>query len=416
MKSNYLRIIAILVVAITAVIYLALRATNEIVSPDDEIGQSDTTLTTPEPAKLFGLIVDSFNIIDGQIKSGDSFGKLTGEAGLSAAQIANIAQRIDSIFDVRKIAIGKKYTILKGSHAHKPSYFIYEASKRTYYLVGLGDSVFCKVVQRKQTIKERVVTGVITHSLYETLAKQEVHPGLAMKLADIYAWTIDFFHIQKGDSITVLFQEVYVDDTLYVGPGNILAARFDHFKEPFFAFRYTDTTGQTDYYDFEGNSLRKAFLKAPLNYSRISSRYSARRYHPVLTVWKAHLGTDYAAPRGTPIMTTADGIIDKAGYTKGNGNYVKVRHNSTYSTQYLHMSKIAKGIKAGVAVKQGEVIGYVGSTGLATGPHVCYRFWVNGKQVDPYKQKLPDANPIDTAYKADFLKRASLLKKRISKL
>jgi murein DD-endopeptidase MepM/ murein hydrolase activator NlpD len=191
-----------------------------------------------------------------------------------------------------------------------------------------------------------------------------------------------------------------VDDTLYAGVGKILAARFYHQNKTYHAFRFTTSDGETDYFDINGRTMRKAFLKAPLQFSRISSHFSPKRFHPVQRRWKPHLGTDYAAPTGTPIMTTADGVIESAGYTSGNGNYVKVKHNSTYSTQYLHMSKIGKGIKPGVRVRQGDVIGYVGSTGLATGPHVCYRFWKNGVQVDALKEKLPEAKELDKSNKA----------------
>jgi murein DD-endopeptidase MepM/ murein hydrolase activator NlpD len=223
-----------------------------------------------------------------------------------------------------------------------------------------------------------------------------------MSLVNIYAWSIDFFRIQKGDAFSVIYEEEYVDDTTYVGLKRVLGANLIHSGNDYYSFQYENELGFDDYYDEEGRSLRKTFLRAPLNFTRISSRYSGRRFHPVQKRWKAHLGTDYAAPTGTPIMTTADGEISAASYTSGNGNYVKVRHNSTYSTQYLHMSKIKPGIKPGVRVKQGDVIGYVGSTGLATGPHVCYRFWVNGKQVDPYKQKLPEAKSLDSTRLAAF--------------
>ena len=414
MKKKHVLTLLFSAMFIAIVILAIVWRNNAPVNVEPEAFVADSVQVPPATPKLFGLVVDTFDVIKGQVKNGDSFGKLTGDLGLGSQQIFAVAQAIDGVFDVRKIRIGNDYTVLKGRNSSKPSYFIYEESLLTYYLVALGDSIYVKAGQRTRTVKERFVTGVITSSLYETLAAQQVSTGLTMKLADIYAWTIDFFRIQKGDSITVLYEDVYVDDTIYAGTGRILAARFYHFNEPYFAFRYTDASGETDYYDEKGNSLRKAFLKAPLQYSRISSRYTQSRYHPVQKRWKPHLGTDYAAPQGTPIMTTADGVVEKAGYTSGNGNYVKVRHNSTYSTQYLHMSKIAKGMKPGVRVRQGEVIGYVGSTGLATGPHVCYRFWVNGKQVDPYKQKLPDANPIKDAYRADFMAFVEQLKQRLN--
>ncbi len=371
-----------------------------------EIDSVEVPMATP---KLFGLDIDTFNVSKSSIKSGDSFGKILGGYGIGPGGIHEIAQAVDSVFDVTLLHVGNDYRVLQGKNSALPSYFIYEESLLSYYLISLKDSLYAIRGERKKETIQKHVTGVINSSLYETFSDQGVSPALAVKLADVYAWTIDFFRIQKGDSVTVVYEDIFVDDTIYAGTGHILAVRFDHFGEPYYAFRYRDPSGMVDYYDEKGNSLRKAFLRAPLEYSRISSRYSRNRFHPVQKRWKAHLGTDYAAPRGTPIMTTADGVIDRAGYTSGNGNYVKVRHNSKYSTQYLHMSKIKKGIKPGVRVRQGDIIGYVGSTGLATGPHVCYRFWVHGKQVDPYQQKLPDANPIKEAYRADYLKFAEKL-------
>jgi len=224
------------------------------------------------------------------------------------------------------------------------------------------------------------------------MLKNEASPELVIKLSEVFAWQIDFYRIQQGDFFKVIYEEEFVDDQS-VGISNIQGAYFNHSGEEFFAVPFEqDSTIQ--FFDENGKSLRKAFLKAPLEYSRISSRYTKRRLHPVQKVYKAHLGTDYAAPTGTPIRAVGDGIVLEASYTKGNGRFVKVKHNSVYTTQYLHMSKFAKGISRGVRVKQGEVIGYVGSTGLATGSHLCYRFWKNGVQVDPLKEKIPSSHPV----------------------
>lgn len=412
MKRKHVFTVAIallfLVIVVLAITFQSGRAAKPETIEKEEVAQVPIA-----SAVLFGIALDTFEVFTDTIKPGDTFGKIVGQAGLGTSQIFNVANKIDTVFDVRNIKAGHVVKLLKGKNSTSPSYFIYEASVLKYYLVHLTDSVYAQKRMRKRTVVQKVVRGPINSSLYQTLADHNVSTALTMKLANIYAWSIDFFRIQAGDSINVLFEDVYVDDTIYAGTGNILAARFYHRNKPYFAIRYTDSSGTTSYYDNEGNSLRRAFLKAPLKYSRISSRYTMRRFHPVQRRWKAHLGTDYAAPRGTPIMTTADGEIERAGYTSGNGNYVKVRHNSTYSTQYLHMSKIAKGIKPGVSVSQGDVIGYVGSTGLATGPHVCYRFWVNGKQVDPFKQELPNDEPINPKYLKSFLVEAE---KRINQL
>ena len=301
---------------------------------------------------------------------------------------------MENDFNVRRIRAGIEVQFATGDSSLFPAFFIYPESKYEYWIIGLQDSIYAKKVEKEREVRRRAISGTIDDALYLSVGRSGGTQALAMSLVEVYAWTIDFFRLQKGDAFSVIYEEEYVDDTVYVGFKSIVAANLTHMGNDFYSFPYENELGFHDYYDEEGRSLRKTFLRAPLNFTRISSRYSGRRFHPVQKRWKAHLGTDYAAPTGTPIMTTADGVIIAAQYTSANGNYVKVRHNSTYTTQYLHMSKIKPGIRNGVKVKQGDVIGYVGSTGLSTGPHVCYRFWANGRQVDPYKQKLPDAKPL----------------------
>lgn len=397
--KNILTIVFAAFFIIIVLVVLFVKNKARVIDQNNTLPQDSLDLiSTPSPI-LFGVETDTFTVVKGEVISGDSFGKLIGEQGLGSTEIFTVAAAIDSVFDVTRIKTGRKFAILTGKKSALPQYFIYEESLLNYYVVSLKDSVYATKGIRKKTVTTREVYGEINNSLSQTLNNN----ALTDKLSGIYAWSIDFFRIQKGDSVAVIYEDIYVDDTVYAGIGKVLSARFDHFGTTYYAFRYTNPKGETEYYSEKGNSLRKAFLKAPLEFSRISSRYTMKRFHPVQKRWKAHLGTDYAAPQGTPIMSTADGTVEKAGYTSGNGNYVKVRHNSVYSTQYLHMSKIAKGLSTGKRVRQGEVIGYVGSTGLATGPHVCYRFWKHGKQVDPFSEKLPDADPINEAYKADFM-------------
>ena len=266
------------------------------------------------------------------------------------------------------------------------------------------------------TIKKRDVSGVINSSLSETIAEEGLSYLLAHEMNNIYQWSIDFFRLQKGDRFKLVYNERYIDDTIYAGIENIEAAVFYHEDKPYYAFNFKadSTSGEFDYYDEKARPLQSFFLKAPLNFSRISSRFSPRRYHPVQKRWKAHKGTDYAAPYGTPIWSTANGVVIASSYTAGNGNYVKVKHNGTYTTQYLHMSKRA--VKKGQHVKQGEIIGYVGSTGLATGPHVCYRFWVNGVQEDPFRQNLPSAEPIEEKYVPAYFAAIEPLKEELEKI
>ncbi|HEX9740325.1 MAG TPA: peptidoglycan DD-metalloendopeptidase family protein, partial [Ignavibacteriaceae bacterium] len=240
--------------------------------------------------------------------------------------------------------------------------------------------------------ERKTISSVINHSLYSAMLRNEANPELVIELSEVFAWQIDFYRIQQGDYFKVIYEEEFVDNES-IGIKNILGAYFNNSGEEFFAIPFSqDSTIQ--FFDEDGKSLRKAFLKAPLKYSRISSGYSKKRLHPVQRIYKAHLGTDYAAPAGTPIRSVGEGIILEASYTRGNGRYVKIKHNSVYTTQYLHMSGFAKGIRRGTRVKQGEIIGYVGSTGLATGPHLCYRFWKNGVQIDPLKEKIPSSHPV----------------------
>jgi len=224
-------------------------------------------------------------------------------------------------------------------------------------------------------------------------------------LASIYAWTIDFFQLQEGDRFKVIYEERFIKDSTYAGMGPIKAAVFEHAGKTYYAFRHQADKDQNyaEYFDEKGNNLRRAFLQAPVNFSRISSRYNLKRKIAFYgNKVRPHLGTDYAAAVGTPILATANGKVIESSFTSANGNYVKIKHNGTYMTQYLHMSKIAAGIRPGKSVRQGDVIGYVGSTGLATGPHVCYRFWKEGKQVNHLKENLPYKESIPEKDKASF--------------
>ena len=367
---------------------------------------------------LFGIPEDSFRTEKHRVKYGESFAQIFQEQGVDYQKIHTIATEHKDVFDVSKIRQGKYYTLFKSKNDTAPEVkiFVYQPNLVDYYVVDLQDSIRVFKGKKEVQTRRREVAGVINSSLYEAMLKSGGSVELAMMLSDVYAWSIDFFRIQKGDYFKVIYTEKFIDDTLSVGIDRIKASEFSHSGESFYGFLYGNDSIPWDYFDEKGKNLRKAFLRAPLQFSRISSRYNPRRYHPVLKTIRPHLGTDYAAPRGTPIMSTADGKVIAASYTRGNGNYVKVRHNSTYTTQYLHMTRIADGIRRGEVVRQGEVIGYVGSTGLATGPHVCYRFWKHGKQVDPYKQKLPEADPIDPRYKEDYLEKMEVLKKDIDNL
>lgn len=338
----------------------------------------------------FGMDFDAFNIERHEVAPNEYFGGILSGYGLGAATIQAIVDRAQGIFDPRQLRAGRLMHLLFDPADGALACLIYEKTDRAYVLFDLRQEVAISAHDHPLELREEAASGTITSSLYNALEDDGASPELSMTMANIYAWTVDFYRVQKGDGFKVIYDEEWVRDKR-VGSGGIRACWFKHRGKWIEAYAW-EKDGQVDYYNWEGESLRKAFLKAPLKFSRISSRYNLKRYHPVLKRYKAHLGTDYAAPKGTPILAVGDGEVIKSEFKGGNGNYVKIRHNSTYTTQYLHMSKRA--VKVGERVHQGDVIGYVGSTGLATGPHVCFRFWKNGEQVDHLREDFPTADPL----------------------
>ena len=385
----------ILIVLVLSTIFYLVNNTDKIkIDFEEEI---------KEPNIKFGFDLDSFSIKNGTIKEGQVLGEILYLHHIDHNQINRIVKKSKDIFDFRRAVPGKKYTVLCSKDTNETAQvFIYEKSLAEYVVFDIRNDIKVYIGKKPVEIKNRLSSGIIESSLWNALVNNNLSPALVVELEAIYAWTLDFFKIQKGDYFTVLFEEKYVEGE-FIGIGDVKASSFTHSGNKFYAFYFEENELYGDFFDHEGNNLRKTFLRAPIKYSRISSRFSKRRKHPVTGQWKGHFGTDYAAPTGTPIMATANGTISRASYSRNNGNYVKIKHNTKYSTQYLHMSKIASGIKKGKFVKQGDVIGYVGSTGLATGPHVCYRFWKNGRQVDPYKEKLPAGEPIKKENKENYM-------------
>jgi len=388
------RYLILVVLALSTIFYLVNNTDKIKIDFEEEI---------KEPNIKFGFDLDSFSIKKGTIKEGQVLGEILYLHHIDHNQINRIVKNSKDIFDFRRAVPGKKYTVLCSKDTNETAQvFIYEKSLAEYVVFDIRNDIKVYIGKKPIEIKNRLSSGIIESSLWNTLVNNKLSPALVVELEAIYAWTLDFFKIQKGDCFTVLFEEKYVEGE-FIGIGDVKASSFKHSGSNFYAFYFEENELYGDFFDHEGNNLRKTFLRAPIKYSRISSRFSKRRKHPVTGQWKGHFGTDYAAPTGTPIMATANGTISRASYSRNNGNYVKIKHNTKYSTQYLHMSKIASGIKKGKFVKQGDVIGYVGSTGLATGPHVCYRFWKNGRQVDPYKEKLPAGEPIKKENKENFI-------------
>lgn len=400
-KNQNIRVYAGLFLSIFAFILMGYMSENET-QVIAETALEDTTYveidTVPQNYYIAnGVVRDSLLIYFGTVKVNQNLSEILLKFNVSYAEIDRIAKKSKDIFDVRKLVTGKDYLVFYTDDSlQKVESFIYEIDAANYVVYNLGDSLNIYRERKEVEVRIRVASGVINSSLWQTIVDNDIDFTLPMELSEIYAWAIDFYRIQKGDNFKVIYEEKYVDDKK-IGMGKVIAAYFNHYGEDFYAI-YFEQGDAADYFDENAKSLRRAFLKAPLKYSRISSKFSRRRYHPVQKRYKPHLGTDYAAPKGTPIMTTGDGVITKSGYSRGNGNYVKVKHNSVYSTQYLHMSKIKSGIRKGARVRQGDVIGYVGSTGLATGPHVCYRFWKNGAQVDALRVSVPPSLPVDKSY------------------
>ena len=379
--------------------------------------ENETPEVVTKPQRIveqFGFKFNDFNVYHDTIQKGDTFGSIIDKQNIGDKQVYDIIDKVKDSFDVRKVRIGKPFTLLRSKEKKKKlQAFIYQPDRGTYYVIDFRDSISVYKKARPILIKRRTIAGSLDGSLSEALSKEGVDNALANKLTKVYAWSIDFFKLKKGDKFGITFTERYIDDTIYDGVDSLKAAFFEYKGKRIYAFPFAqnETSGKVDYYDEEGKALKNFFLKAPLKFVNITSHYTKNRFHPVQLIWKAHKGTDYAAPTGTPIMTTASGIVEQTGYTAGNGNFVKVKHDRTYSTQYLHMSKILA--RRGQHVNQGDIIGKVGSTGLATGPHVCYRFWKNGQQVDALKLKLPNSEPMDKRNLPRFLTVMKPLKREL---
>ena len=379
----------------------------------------DPKVETPEPELIvekevekfeFGFKLNDYVVVKDTIRRGETFGVILERNHIGYPQIYNIVEKAKDSFDIsRRLQVGKPYTLLLAKDSLQTAQcFIYQPSKEDYVVINFEDSI-TKAYTSKKPIKyvEREASGVIApgSSISQVLDEQGLSQVLAYIMADdIYAWTIDFNRLVEGDRFKVIYEDKYIDDTIYTGVRKVKAAYFEHKKEPFYAFEFeTDTVkGIVDYFSEDAKNLRRAFLKSPVKFGRLSSRYNLRRriaYYGYKI--RPHKGTDFAAPVGTPIMATANGTVTQSSYTRGNGKYVKIRHNATYSTQYLHMKN--RNVKVGDFVKQGDVIGWVGMTGNTGGPHVCYRFWKNNRQVDPFKQKLPEAEPISDSLKVRYL-------------
>ena len=379
------------------------------------IEYTDSSAGGPEIIREYGIPVDSFVVESGIVARDQTLSGLLRSHRVPAGKIEQIVMKARTVFDPRKIRAGRPYKFFcTRDSAQSVQYFVYEHSPVKYLFIELDDTILLHFENKAITNRTSRTSGVIVSSLWNAMLDKGLDPMLAFDLSEIYAWSIDFFGLQRGDAFKVIFDEQF-SDTTYVGLGHIQAACFRHAGHDYYALPF-EQDSVTSFYDRDGNSLRKAFLKAPLRYSRISSRFSYSRLHPILKIRRPHLGVDYAAPVGTPVYAIGDGEITRVSSTNGSGNMVRIRHNSVYSTAYLHLSRFGKGIGQGRFVKQGQLIGYVGSSGLSTGPHLDFRFYKNGRPVDPLRIEAPPVEPVKEEYREKYDSVKSVLMMRLDSI
>ncbi len=363
------------------------------------------------PANMrWGYSMDMFHLFEDELNYGDVLGEMLMKQGLTYPVVTKLVENAKGIFNITSMRVGKKLNFLSKKQGSTPSFMVYEPSPYEYVVFQLEEPYKVEVVKRNVVTEIKASSGVLETNFWQALTDNGLSDELADGMIDVLASSVDFYHQKVGDRFKVVYEQHYVEGEP-VGTGKIIAAVYEREGKEYFAFNFQKADEKSDYFDFDGRPARKAFLKAPVKFSRISSRYSLNRLHPILGYNRPHFGTDFAAPYGTPILAVGEGTVEEATRRGGNGNFVKIRHNGGIETQYLHMSGFAKGIRPGTRVAQGQTIGYVGSTGLATGPHVCFRFWKNGRQVDFLRQNLPQPDPITgAALEAFKVERDRLIK------
>ena len=366
----------------------------------------------------FGYDQSKYIFEEKKVKRGDTFGDILEDQGIDYPEIFKALEKTKEDVSFKKLQLGKPYTLIFTNDSIRAlKAFVYHPTIEGYSFIQLRDSVYGKKLIKPRSYRDLTASGSIDNSLYLTLEEQNKDPLLTYYLSDIYAWTIDFFRLAKGDKFKVIYTQAFIDDTIPVAITKVKAAYFVHKGIERYAFEYeTDSIkGIIEYLDQDAKNLRRAFLQSPIKFGRISSRYNLRRRIALYgNRVRPHKGTDFAAPVGTEILSTANGTVTEVSYTRANGNYVKIKHNNTYTTQYLHMRKA--NVKVGQLVEQGDVIGFVGMTGYTSGPHVCYRFWKNGLEVDPFKQKLPEAKPINESLKKKYFSDIVSIKSKLDSI
>ncbi len=407
------------VIVVASFVALACSSCNRGGTTDAETAED--TITVAQPEMIYGVCADSFVVEKQTVRDGQMISSLLTEAGVPYPSAIKAYDSAMPIYDFRQMKAGRTYCLFHdldtvsglGSLRH----FVYEISATSYVRISfLGDSVSVAREDAEVTTRPRLAKAEIKSSLWNALAEQHIDPQVALDLSDVFAWTVDFFGLEKGDQFGVMYDERLVGDKV-IGTGAITSAVYISASgRRAYAFRHV-VDSVAGYYDLQGNSLRRAFLKAPLHFSRISSRFSNGRLHPILKIRRPHHGVDYAAPKGTPVVALGDGKVIAKGYdSKGGGNYVKIRHNSVYTTVYMHLNNFAKGLAVGQNVHQGDVIGAVGATGLATGPHLDFRMYRDGQPVDPLRVEMPPAEPIDNDEITVFMDESEKLRLTLDSL
>lgn len=384
-------------------------------SNDEELTAADSVFVIEEIRREYGLPIDSFNIIRGNIRRNQNLSVLLSEFNVNRGIIHQIAEFSREIFDVRRIRAGNPWALfLSPDSLGIPKYFVYEETPVEYILVSLSDPVNIERNRKEVKSVTKEGTGTISSSLWNAAMENNMPPMIAILLSEIFAWNIDFFGLQRGDYFRIIYEEEYVED-FSAGAQRIKAAYFNHAGRDFYAIPF-EQDSVLSFFDTDGNSLRRAFLKAPIRYSRISSRFSHSRMHPVLRIRRPHYGVDYAAPVGTPVYAIGDGKVIETSYNPGAGRMVRIRHNSVYTSAYLHLRNFGPGIKPDVWVSQGDVIGYVGSSGMSTGPHLDFRIWRNGQPVDPLRIESPPVEPVREENLEAFNRDKELWMERLNRL
>ncbi|MFP3859814.1 MAG: M23 family metallopeptidase [Bacteroidales bacterium] len=386
--------IGILILALPVFIFIFKNNSAKTRSENIFKTEIDEHILCQNPVKKYDIIVDSFNIASDYIRRNQNIASILNQYDFGEYSVHEILNQVEEVFDVTKFKAGNPYYVFydKYDTTGAVSYLVYEHEPAKYLKVSVGEKITANMFERETRTERKTCSASIRSSLWKTMQENDLNPLLAIELSEMYAWTIDFFGLDEGDSFKVIYEEEYIDSTS-LGIKNIVAAYFEHKRDTFYAIPFKQDSSLT-YYDLDGKSLQREFLKAPLRFSRISSGFSQSRMHPILKQRRPHRGLDYAAPTGTPIHTIGDGVVVDRGYTKAAGYYIKIRHNSIYTTGYNHLSGYAKGMHKGKKVKQGDVIGYVGATGYATGPHLDFRFWKNGHLINPLRVEAPPVEPV----------------------